>query len=137
MKTREDFINELAEITGANCESPILAELSFTRVESDRFSYVRDNALPGKVAAPTSGMLEDPFEGCVTFDEMDKHQLITLIERLFKSLDNIDTFSDMAKGNDEAFRSMTEREVMKRWKWLSSDGHEIRVRNPDITVEFK
>lgn len=44
-----------------------------------------------------------------------------LIFQLWRIIDNIDTFGDMAKSNDKAFRSLTEKEQRKRWEHASPE----------------
>jgi hypothetical protein len=51
------------------------------------------------------------------FSNMDKDKLIF---NLWRIIDNIDTFGDMAKSNDEVFRSLTEKEQQKRWQFVDS-----------------
>lgn len=52
------------------------------------------------------------------FVNIDKDELIF---QLWRIIDNIDTFGDMAKSDDKAFRAMTEREQKKRWNYASSE----------------
>lgn len=52
------------------------------------------------------------------FAHIDRDELIF---QLWKIIDNIDTFGDMAKSNDKAFRSLTEKEQRKRWDFASQD----------------
>lgn len=52
------------------------------------------------------------------FEHIDKDELIF---HLWRIIDNIDTFGDMAKSDDQAFRAMTEREQKKRWSHTSED----------------
>lgn len=44
---------------------------------------------------------------------------------LFKLLDNIDTASDMAKGNDAAYRAIVEKLQRKRFEVMTTDGYKI------------
>ena len=44
---------------------------------------------------------------------------------LWQIIDDIDTYSDMAKENDEAFRKAVENKVHERHKILESDGHNL------------
>jgi hypothetical protein len=45
---------------------------------------------------------------------------------LFSLLDDIDTASDMAKGNDKAYRSMVERIQRRRFEVASTDGYVVK-----------
>ena len=44
---------------------------------------------------------------------------------LWQMLDDIDTFSDMAKGNDKAFRDAVGKKVRERFRVLESDGYNL------------
>ena len=46
---------------------------------------------------------------------------------LWGLLDDIDTYSDIAKGNDAAFRKAVERKVKERHKILESDGYNLFI----------
>lgn len=45
--------------------------------------------------------------------------------QLWKIIDDIDTYSDMAKGNDKAFRNAVEKKVRARFNILESDGYHL------------
>jgi predicted nucleotide-binding protein len=42
-----------------------------------------------------------------------------IIYELWKIIDDIDTASDIAKGNDKAYRNMVEKKQEERWKHIS------------------
>ena len=44
---------------------------------------------------------------------------------LWQMLDDIDTFSDMAKDNDKSFRDAVEKKVSERHRVLASDGYNL------------
>ena len=44
---------------------------------------------------------------------------------LWQIIDDIDTYSDMTKGNDKSFREAVERKVRERHKILESDGYNL------------
>ena len=44
---------------------------------------------------------------------------------LWTMLDDIDTFSDMAKHNDKAFRTAVEEKVRERHRVLETDGYDL------------
>ena len=44
---------------------------------------------------------------------------------LWQIIDDIDTYSDMAKGNDKSFRQAVEKKVRERHKILASDGYNL------------
>lgn len=52
------------------------------------------------------------------FKGIDRDELIF---HLWRIIDNIDTFGDMAKSDDRSFRAMTEREQKKRWSYANQD----------------
>jgi len=45
-----------------------------------------------------------------------------LTERFFELLDNIDTISDIAKGDDKLYRSLVAQEHKKRFRYAKPDG---------------
>lgn len=47
------------------------------------------------------------------------------IIELWTILDDIDTASDQAKGNDQAYRNYVEKVVKKRFRVLTSDGYQL------------
>ena len=46
---------------------------------------------------------------------------------LWQIIDDIDTYSDMAKGNDKAFRDAVEKKVRQRFDILISDGYDLFI----------
>lgn len=57
---------------------------------------------------------------------MTKYKKIA--EKLWQSLDNIDTASDIAKNDDKMYRLLVEKEQKKRFKYADSDGHKLTWR---------
>lgn len=51
-----------------------------------------------------------------------------LIEFLWQIIDDIDTYGDMAKSDDKAFRAMVERRQKDRWKTgITTDGYTLDI----------
>lgn len=51
---------------------------------------------------------------------------IDVIKYLWQIIDDIDTASDIAKGNNVAYRGMVERLQKKRWNTgITTDGYEL------------
>ena len=49
-----------------------------------------------------------------------------IIEYLWQIIDDIDTASDIAKGNDLAYRNMVEKLQKKRWNTgITTDGYKL------------
>ena len=55
----------------------------------------------------------------------DIDQLRATVEFLWDLLDNIDTASDMAKGNDKAYREYVENQQSRRHQRVTSDGYNL------------
>jgi hypothetical protein len=53
---------------------------------------------------------------------------IAAAEFLFDLLDDIDTASDIAKGDDAAYRSMVERIQRRRFEVASTDGYAVTFK---------
>ncbi len=47
-------------------------------------------------------------------------------ETLFTILDDIDTLSDIAKGDNHLYRVLVEKELKKRFNCASTDGHTLK-----------
>jgi len=53
------------------------------------------------------------------------------IQKLWEIIDDIDTYGDMAKSDDAAFRSMVERRQKDRWKTgITTDGYTLSLPSP-------
>ena len=51
-----------------------------------------------------------------------------LIEQLWQIIDDIDTYGDMAKSDDKAFRALVERRQKDRWKTgITTDGYILNL----------
>ena len=61
----------------------------------------------------------------------DVRYLRETVLNLWKIIDNIDTFSDMAKDDNEAYRKLVTREQSKRWDFATVDS------NGDNVIENK
>jgi hypothetical protein len=56
---------------------------------------------------------------------------VAIIEQLWAIIDDIDTYGDMAKNDDKAFRAMVERRQKDRWKTgITTDGYTLNVPTP-------
>lgn len=52
--------------------------------------------------------------------------LIEITRRLYSLLDDIDTASDMAKGDDSMYRNLVHRAHSERFKYASTDGYDVK-----------
>lgn len=53
-----------------------------------------------------------------------------IIEELWKIIDDIDTYSDMAKSDDKLYRSLVEKKQDERWKLpITTDEYGINIKN--------
>lgn len=53
-----------------------------------------------------------------------------IIEELWKIIDDIDTYSDMAKSDDKLYRSLVEKKQNERWKLpITTDEYGINIKN--------
>jgi hypothetical protein len=51
-----------------------------------------------------------------------------IIHQLWAIIDDIDTYGDMAKSDDKAFRAMVERRQKDRWKTgITTDGYTLTI----------
>lgn len=55
--------------------------------------------------------------------------------RLWQMLDDIDTYSDMAKGDDKFYRKLVERKQRERMKVMVSDGYSLLSLDGEV-VEY-
>jgi hypothetical protein len=56
---------------------------------------------------------------------------VAIIEQLWAIIDDIDTYGDMAKNDDKAFRAMVERRQKDRWSTgITTDGYTLNVPTP-------
>lgn len=57
-----------------------------------------------------------------------KPEPITIIQQLWDVIDDIDTYSDMAKADDKLYRSLVERRQKDRWKTgITTDGQTLNI----------
>ena len=57
---------------------------------------------------------------------MKEKLLLNCIEFLWTIIDDIDTYGDMAKGNDKMFRKLVEDAQKRRWETgIESDGYSL------------
>lgn len=49
-----------------------------------------------------------------------------IAEKLWQLLDDIDTIDDIVKSNEKAYRDNIRKKVAERFKYLSSDGYNLR-----------
>ncbi len=65
----------------------------------------------------------------MTREETLMHQ----VSILWDIIDDIDTYSDMAKSNDKTYRGLVERRQNDRWKTgITCDGHELDLHLPSF-----
>ena len=69
----------------------------------------------------------------------DIEYLRTLAEGLFQIIEDIDTMSDIAKGDDKFYRSRVEKYQKKRWKLgVITDGYDVfRLHQPKSSSALK
>jgi predicted nucleotide-binding protein len=61
-----------------------------------------------------------------TQDKTKTH--LSIIEQLWSIIDDIDTYNDMAKNDDKAFRAMVERRQKDRWSTgITTDGYNLTI----------
>lgn len=55
--------------------------------------------------------------------------LIKIVKELWTIIDDIDTYSDMAKGDDKLFRGLVEKKQAERWEKtnITSDGYGLFI----------
>ena len=53
------------------------------------------------------------------------------LEKLWGIIDDIDTYSDMAKGDDKFYRARVERKQKERFKVMQSDGYKLWLTDPE------
>ena len=58
-----------------------------------------------------------------------------MIEYLWQIIDDIDTVSDIAKGNDIAYRGMVEELQKKRWNTgITTDGYKLDLTKMKVPI---
>ena len=58
--------------------------------------------------------------------EVEVMRLMEIIEKLWVVIDDIDTYSDMAKADDKLYRSLVERRQKDRWgTGINCDGYKL------------
>ena len=59
-----------------------------------------------------------------------------IVESLWQIIDDIDTYSDMAKADNILFRSLVERRQKDRWETgITTDGYSLDLHLPNIAAE--
>ena len=67
--------------------------------------------------------------------EAEVMRLREIIEKLWVVIDDIDTYSDMAKADDKLYRSLVERRQKDRWGTrINCDGHKLEFPTPFTTT---
>ena len=56
---------------------------------------------------------------------------------LWKLLDDIDSYSDMAKGDDALFRRLVERKVTERFDVYTSDGYNLFKKDKQTGLDIR
>lgn len=63
--------------------------------------------------------------------EAEVMRLREIIEKLWVVIDDIDTYSDMAKADDKLYRSLVERRQKDRWGTrINCDGYKLEFPTP-------
>ena len=75
----------------------------------------------------SAAILENPQPlGCRISECTDIEFLQTTIEKLWQIIDDIDTISDMVKGNNTAYRDLVEKVQRRRWETnILCDGYNL------------
>jgi hypothetical protein len=95
-----------------------------------------------KKSCNKNGILASGGNGEISQDSMDKINNFTksikkvgtmskeeIIEKLWQIIDDIDTYSDMAKSDDKLYRGLVERRQKDRWKLpIDCDRHSITIK---------
>jgi TRAP-type uncharacterized transport system substrate-binding protein len=59
----------------------------------------------------------------------DTQLLIEIVKTLWNIIDEIDTYSDLAKDNDKLYRNLVEAEQNKRWETkIETDGYDLFIK---------
>lgn len=56
--------------------------------------------------------------------------------RLWKMLDDIDTYSDVAKDNDKVYRRLVEAKQQERFAIMQSDGYSLFSIDDEVVVDY-
>ena len=63
----------------------------------------------------------------------EKKQLLKIINTLWSIIDDIDTYSDMAKEDNKLFRKLVESRQKDRWKLpITTDGYKLKITIDDL-----
>jgi len=73
-----------------------------------------------------------PLLGCRISECDDAEFLRDAVEKLWQIVDDIDTFSDIAKSDDVLYRRLVEKKQSQRWEFteIVSDGYDIYRKAP-------
>ena len=67
------------------------------------------------------------------FKKPSKRQLEKAVLRLWGIIDDIDTYSDIAKGDNVLYRKLTERRQATRWDiGITTDGYNLNLKGIKI-----
>jgi hypothetical protein len=65
---------------------------------------------------------------------MSEQEWEAIAQHLFKLLDDIDTVDDMARDDDEGYRSMVRRIQKRRFEVATTDGYTVSFRPQEVTL---
>jgi hypothetical protein len=100
--------------------------------ERDDWKYERDMMWDASTAEEFEYVeLREKIATC----QKREQQLREMVEILWNLLDDIDTFSDMAKSDDAAYRKMVEAKQAQRWvrTGITTDGYTLDLHLPHDT----
>ena len=76
-------------------------------------------------------MMNAQLQSTIAALEAEVMRLREIIEKLWVVIDDIDTYSDMAKADDKLYRSLVERRQKDRWGTrINCDGHKLEFPTP-------
>lgn len=64
---------------------------------------------------------------------MNKPNYKEIAIKLWGMLDDIDTYSDMAKSDEKLYRNLVERKQRQRFELITSDGYDLFINGEQIT----
>ena len=122
-------------ITGAAPEkmvAPYNAGLSGANLNKEEMSM--EGTDPVTVQQPEEREASDlkPLLGCRIAECDDVEFLRDAVEKLWQIVDDIDTFSDIAKSDDKLYRRLVKKKQSQRWEFteIVSDGYDIYRKAP-------
>lgn len=64
---------------------------------------------------------------------MKEEDYLDIIEKLWSIIDDIDTYSDIAKSDDKLYRALVERRQKDRWEnGFECDGYNLKLNGIEI-----